>query len=1143
LSSATQQPLPPVPQTSVLPASHTSLLVAPKVMVGRTSLLVHPKAHQKAKPAYQKAKPAHQKAKPAHQKANPPHQKPKQVEGPYHEENVLIHQVREQERKLVLKTEHKVYADVTKSYNDFIEAKHEAHGETQQLPDGSSSSQEKKHKMFKKERKADMDKLERTMHDASKLVRRTEHKSQHLQAINNYVSPLKDALNAVSYQDTIRKSNHAKAQEHSHSKSSSGNLKEKEASNVGTQADGQADELKHINAAASHGVSQLGSAQREQQKSTGDASMLPSDSTAVHAGSFLGDMNKVDEYIGASAVDTNHVLGTEVADLSGEERVLMSSLPPMKIRSSKAMSTSALTKELAALSSEEQNLVGKSPMSTRRVSPQGSTSSSIAQQAQQVLDILPSSEAMVLVQIPKTSGDTANAGLEGELAGIKAEEDLVSRKLGMSKTPRALTKHSKVTAKDPQPQHQRDVSMKDARSVLEDMNEMSAIDTHSYAVASTDTKAQLQMPSTTVLLDEGAQSGLPAQLLVDAHQNDLDIRNEAPSVLDELNTMSQIKTHPHKGHEVHAHPKKSTHQSTNGPRHKPLLSSDKKKFPIKTETANGRHLLQVLPQVGKLALPQSVPALPASLDPQVILNYENMLLKDMRSMQIKKGEGSVWSDVIRRIDASVVQLRVVQENFLWQKPYRQPMKETSFGSGWIIDNAEFGVDTGTDIIIVTNAHVAKQAFSIVALFPALGLEPVKVTPLGICVERDIALLKIVNPEEFLMNYKIKTGNILIYKNKLGDSDALRKGTHVMAAGYPLGMHGLKTTRGIVSGYEPMGKDLYLSITAPINPGNSGGPLYNSDGHVVGINSAKLTEVSRIAFAIPTQQVAMMLDALYTNRQYVVPDLGFKWSPGSANLNEFLTGIPGTDGGVYVREVMPGGIFGQAGVKENDILLAIDNHTIANDGKIYMKEIENDVSVHGMLTRKMIGSELVIHVYRGDYNASLQELKTTYDQTPVPAVRKYYETNVDIPRHEQVSGAFFMALSIDLVHAFVDENPEELVQYTEEIERFNVPRVIVTNVLPDSAVGKTGTLHGGTLVKEVNDKPITDMKSFCEALKSDGEFWTLRTAKTFTVLPAADVHADIAAENQKGSACAMILQSFMKGRVDTVNPPNATSRSG
>merc|ERR1712166_815158 len=72
----------------------------------------------------------------------------------------------------------------------------------------------------------------------------------------------------------------------------------------------------------------------------------------------------------------------------------------------------------------------------------------------------------------------------------------------------------------------------------------------------------------------------------------------------------------------------------------------------------------------------------------------------------------------------VVQLAVVQENYLWSKGYRQPILEEIFGSGWFIDNSEFGIETNGDLLIVTNAHVAKQAKSIQVLVPSLGQEPI-----------------------------------------------------------------------------------------------------------------------------------------------------------------------------------------------------------------------------------------------------------------------------------------------------------------------------------------------------------------------------------------------------------------------------------
>merc|ERR1719160_823488 len=111
----------------------------------------------------------------------------------------------------------------------------------------------------------------------------------------------------------------------------------------------------------------------------------------------------------------------------------------------------------------------------------------------------------------------------------------------------------------------------------------------------------------------------------------------------------------------------------------------------------------------------------------------------------------------------------------------------------------------------------------------------------------------------LQIYKARTGEADIVRMKLGDSDKMVRGSPIMAVGYPLGMHSVKASMGIVSGYQQFKSSLYMSITAPINPGNSGGPLFNTDGKVVGINSAKFAKASGIAFAIPSNQLKVTLD--------------------------------------------------------------------------------------------------------------------------------------------------------------------------------------------------------------------------------------------------------------------------------------------
>merc|ERR1711934_761520 len=138
----------------------------------------------------------------------------------------------------------------------------------------------------------------------------------------------------------------------------------------------------------------------------------------------------------------------------------------------------------------------------------------------------------------------------------------------------------------------------------------------------------------------------------------------------------------------------------------------------------------------------------------------------------------------------------------------------------------------------------------------------------------IAILKVSDKEKLLELYKSKTGKVDIIRMKLGNSDEMKRGARVMAVGYPLGLKSVKASMGIVSGYQQFHSALYLQITAPINPGNSGGPLFNDEGAVVGINSAKIAQASGMSFSISSVQLKVMLDVLFSRREFVVPYLGY-----------------------------------------------------------------------------------------------------------------------------------------------------------------------------------------------------------------------------------------------------------------------------
>jgi len=495
-----------------------------------------------------------------------------------------------------------------------------------------------------------------------------------------------------------------------------------------------------------------------------------------------------------------------------------------------------------------------------------------------------------------------------------------------------------------------------------------------------------------------------------------------------------------------------------------------------------------------------VPAVKAKkITGSAILGFEEKLQAAMGQMKQSKIN---WPASLEKIRNGVVQLRVVQEKFLWTMPYRSPLKETVFGSGWFIDNKEFGVNTGQDILVVTNAHVAKQASAITVMVPALGQEPIAAEAVGICVQRDIALLRIKDPKGLLKMLKMRTGITDVTRMKLGDSDKMLRGAPVMAVGYPLGMQSVKASMGIVSGYQQFKSALYLSITAPINPGNSGGPLYNALGQVIGINSAKFAKASGISFAIPTNQLKVTLDVLYSKREFTEPELGIQFSQGTNNINEFLSGAK-SKGGVFVKDVMSEGLYAKAGGARNDLILAIDGHKLDRFGKIWMKKLKDRFSMSGLLLRHKIGAPMSFHVFR---KGKLLKLTAKYMSTKRPLVHHIFEPIITRPRFVSVAGFVLMELNLNLVQANLDQNPGELVKYMRPSMR-DQQALIVTNIVPASLAAKDGSAKKGLLVKKVNGRKVTTMNQLCSALAAKvdpKDFWTLETSKSFTVFRVKDV---------------------------------------
>lgn len=279
--------------------------------------------------------------------------------------------------------------------------------------------------------------------------------------------------------------------------------------------------------------------------------------------------------------------------------------------------------------------------------------------------------------------------------------------------------------------------------------------------------------------------------------------------------------------------------------------------------------------------------------------------------------------------------------------FGQRSETASSGTGFIVTS---------DGEILTNYHVVKGAHTLtVTLFNGRTYDA---TVLGYEAESDIALLKIDARD-------LQTVTI-------GDSDALLVGDEVAAIGNPLGELTYSITVGYLSAKDravntdgtPVNM---MQIDAAINPGNSGGPLFDLNGNVIGITTAKYSgtmgtgaTIEGIGFAIPINDALSIIDELredgtVLNRAFI----GITVSPVSAAQKE--DGLPD---GAYVMSVVSGSSGEKAGLQAGDVITALDD-TAVKDSNGLMQALK---SYRG-------GDRAVLTVWRGDKTV---ELKIVFD---------------------------------------------------------------------------------------------------------------------------------------------------------------------
>jgi serine protease Do len=282
------------------------------------------------------------------------------------------------------------------------------------------------------------------------------------------------------------------------------------------------------------------------------------------------------------------------------------------------------------------------------------------------------------------------------------------------------------------------------------------------------------------------------------------------------------------------------------------------------------------------------------------------------------------------------------------------------GSGFIFDQRGY---------VLTNNHVVEGADEIKVVLTDGREFTAEIA--GTDPSNDIAVLKL----------EIKGATLPIVA--LGDSSKLQVGQTAIAIGTPYDMEFQNSvTVGVVSA---LGRNLQtesrnaqsvipgvVQTDASINPGNSGGPLLNTQGQVIGINTAILGSAQGMGFAIPINTAKEIVNDLITYGFVKRPYIGiYGQSIGKEALAEYFnyTG----EGGIWIAQVVAGSPADRAGLRAGDVILEIDREKVMD-----MDQLKT------LLSAKGIGKDVKVLTIT---KKGLQVITVKVGESPAPSKAK------------------------------------------------------------------------------------------------------------------------------------------------------------
>ena len=424
------------------------------------------------------------------------------------------------------------------------------------------------------------------------------------------------------------------------------------------------------------------------------------------------------------------------------------------------------------------------------------------------------------------------------------------------------------------------------------------------------------------------------------------------------------------------------------------------------------------------------------------------------------GNRTSYADVVERTSPAVVRIEAEHKatkasvqpgpaddffkQFQLPQQNRRPQVERGVGSGVLVS---------ADGSILTNHHVVDGADKITVLMSDNRSYEAKVV--GTDQPSDLAVLKI-------------EGEGLPFLN-LGNSDSVRVGDIVLAIGNPLGI-GQTVTAGIISAKgrrtglsDGNSFEDFLQTDAPINRGNSGGALVNLAGELIGINSQILSGGAGggnigIAFSIPSNMAKSVMEQLIKDGKVRRGQLGINIQNVTDELAKSLD--LEARSGVIVSNVRTGSAAEKAGIKRNDLIVAING-----------EKIEDSNVLRNKVASSLPGSEIKITVQRDgkqiELTATLDEAKLDGERLPGPG------GNEDGPGPQNQGGK--LGLSLEPVTPAA----------AKQLGLDGTEGVVVTDVDQDGPAAESGIARGDVIL-EINRKPVSSVADVRAALDGAGD---------------------------------------------------------